>query len=120
MTKLSLKEFKAVKGLRFSHKEVAVLVPVEKFTEKSLKIKISVDSLAERIQLQTFPKEVEAIFLVPLSKYHQLEAPLLEAKVSVNEVKERLKKLPVELLGVPPYARLLRIEPNRVEYIIRE
>jgi len=109
-----------VKGLQYEQSEVELIIPIEKFTEKSLRLPIQIDSTTLSANLITFPNEVEAIVLVPLSKYKQLDANMIQAKVIYNQESKKNKKLDVQLENVPNYAKLVRISPERVEYIIKE
>lgn len=109
-----------VKGLHYEQNEIELIIPIEKFTEKSLRLPIQIDSTTLSANLITFPNEVEAIVLVPLSKYKQLDANMILAKVIYNQESKKNKKLEVQLENVPNYAKLVRISPERVEYIIKE
>ncbi|MEQ8908868.1 MAG: hypothetical protein RIC95_06730 [Vicingaceae bacterium] len=118
--KLNLIVPKNIKGLHFDHKEVELFLAVEKFTEKSLKLVIQLDSNAKALNLRTFPDQVEAYFLVPLSEYSNLNSEQLQAKVSLGDDFNQRKKLAVSINQIPDYAKLSRVEPETVEYIIRK
>ncbi len=111
-------ELPDVRGIQVSKESVQILIPVEKHTEKQLVLPLKVRS-ASNISVKTFPEKVNAVLLVPLSKYENLNAELLKAEVSYKKGMNT-DKLKVELIGVPDFAKLLRIEPDRVEYIIRK
>lgn len=97
-------------------KNVEVLIPVEKFTEKRVKLKLNVAS--NEYDLLTFPDEVEVRVLVPLSKYESLVASSLNAAVDLSGIQNKEKKLEVVLKNKPDYIKLIRIDPAKVEYII--
>lgn len=103
-------------NLNISKKQVELLIPVEKFTEKKLMLKLNVDS--KNYDLLTFPEDVEVRVLVPLSKYESLVASSLKAVVDLSGIKNDEKKLEVLLKNKPEFIKLIRIDPAKVEYII--
>lgn len=110
-----------IKGVAVKPKNVEVLIPVEKYTEKVLKlaVKREVDD-GNTHQLQTFPDEVEVTILVPLSKYNSLNESTLTAVVVYTKAQAERKKLSVRILNIPKYALLSKVEPERVEYILKK
>ncbi|MBL4707328.1 MAG: hypothetical protein JKY48_02680 [Flavobacteriales bacterium] len=105
-------------GLTIEPSKIEILIPVEKFTEKVFDVPISTDG--SDVSIRTFPNKVKAVFLVPLSNYEQLTESVIEAKVKINGNLRDKKTLQVKLIGTPSFARLLRIEPEKVEFIIKQ
>lgn len=97
--------------------QISILVPVDKFTEKSFEVPIGWNN---DISIRTFPNKVKVVFLVPLSNYEQLTEQEIAAKVNLEEGFLDKKKLKVNIEGVPDFAKLLRIEPEKVEFIIKK
>lgn len=119
LQKISLKEG-LPKGVKVEPVEVEVLIPVEKFTEKQLDLTLKVENQADLRSLKTFPDEVKVSFLVPLSKYEYLDTTVVNAKVIFKAADLNKSRLKIELENVPKYAKVLRLQPEQVEYIIRE
>lgn len=107
-------------GVIISQQMVDLLVPVEKFTEKQLILPLRVEKLVKDVNLRTYPDEIKVVLIVPLSKYEIVNSDLLSAKVEFNEESIYKKKLKVKLSGLPDYAKLLRIEPEKVEFIVKK
>lgn len=97
--------------------KVSLLVPVDKFTEKTFEVPIT---WSGNFSIRTFPNKVKVIFLVPLSNYEQLTEREIIAKVDLDSDLKEKKKLKVAIKGVPHFAKLLRIEPEKVEFIIKQ
>ncbi len=116
---LELKDFPQVRGVQMAQSTVKLNVAVEKFTEKSLQLKIIPNNREGTLKLRTFPPEVKGIFLVPISKYEDLDASLMRATVRLDSATNSAK-LAVKLENLPDYAKLIRLEPSFVEYIITE
>ena len=100
--------------------QVDVLIPVEKFTEKVFKLAIIAENKINNASIRTFPNEVKAVFLVPLSQYEGFNENLLSAKVIYSIENQEVKKLEVSLKGIPTFAKLLRLEPSKVEFIVKK
>ncbi|MEQ8624647.1 MAG: CdaR family protein [Vicingaceae bacterium] len=100
--------------------QVKVFVPVEKFTEKVFNLELETENSVNATSIRTFPNEVKAVFLVPLSQYEGFNEDMILAKVSYNSESKNLKKLEVIIEGIPTFAKLLRLEPDKVEFIIKK
>lgn len=100
--------------------EIEVMVPVEKFTEKVFGLMVEVENKNSGATIRTFPDRIKAIFIVPLSQYESFDENLLSAQVTYSKENRDQKKLKVALKGTPKYAKLLRLEPEKVEFIIKK
>ncbi|MCB0803306.1 MAG: YbbR-like domain-containing protein [Bacteroidetes bacterium] len=121
-TQVNLKLIKdqTINGLQFEKEQVDILIPVEKYTEKEISLDINVNA-SSHLMLRVFPAKVNVKVLVPMSLYENLDETLLMASVKYVESRDKgAEKLQVNLKGIPKYAKLIRIEPERVEYIIRK
>ncbi|MDB9964066.1 hypothetical protein OAD50_03230 [Vicingaceae bacterium] len=112
-----LSEDERFQSLDIVPKEVSILVPVDKFTEKSFDLPIEWNN---NVSIRTFPKKVKVVFLVPLSNYEQLTEQGIKALVNLTDGFQKKRKLKVEIKGVPDFAILLRIEPEKIEFIIKQ
>jgi len=109
-----------VEGVKLEPEQVKVLIPVEKFTEKELSMRIKVVNQVDQRQIRTYPREIKAVFLVPLSKFEYLDTSVVKSVVTFTQAELDKKQLPLELVGIPPYAKLMRKEVDKVEFIIKE
>lgn len=109
---------KDINGIEASKKEVELLIPVEKHTEKRLTLDIELMGNYD-FTIKTFPEQVDVVCLVPLSVYNMLNDKKLRAVAKISQ-QENNSKLKVEIKGLPDYAKLIRVEPEKVEYIIRK
>ena len=112
-----LSEDERFQSLDIVPKEVSILVPVDKFTEKSFDLPIEWNN---NVSIRTFPNKVKVVFLVPLSNYEQLTEQGIKALVNLTDGFQKKRKLKVEIKGVPDFAILLRIEPEKIEFIIKQ
>ncbi len=101
-------------------KSVNVLLPVEKFTEKKITLPIEVIMESENADLKIFPEFVELTYLVPLSKYQYLDEKIVYPRVIFNKDKANHKTLKVEVEDAVTFGELIKVKPEKVEFIIRQ
>lgn len=106
-----------LKGLDIVPNQITIEVPVDKFTEKSFEVPITWN---KDISIRTFPNKVKVVFLVPLSNYEQLTVSDIQATVNLKDGFQTKKRLKVEIGGIPHFAKLLRTEPDKIEFIIKK
>ncbi len=101
--------------------EIWLQVPVEKFTEASLKVQIEVVNLPDSFVLRTFPGEINITCQVGLSAYETLNEHLFKAVVDFADAGTMLgSKLQVNLVKVPEFIQSLNYTPKSVEYILEK
>jgi hypothetical protein len=107
--------------LEFSIQEVLVNIPVEKFTEESIKIPIEVINIPDGLFLRTFPAGIEITYRVGLSDYKKVSEHMFTAAVDYSTKGSSIgNKLTVELIKVPEYVHVTDFYPKNVEYIIEK
>lgn len=110
-----------INGLQLEEEIVSASIPVEKFTEKEIELDLEIETSSSKTDLKTFPSKVTVKVLVPISLYENLDNSLVQAKVYYKTSRDKgANKLPVRIEGLPKYAKLIRVEPDRVEFILRK
>jgi hypothetical protein len=102
--------------LRFSNDSVTISVKVEKVTEASYKVPVTVNGNGQNIKI--FPDHAEILCRVPLSVYAQISDQDFATGVEYIPGVSKGSKLPVRLLRFPEKVRVLKTVPAEVEYII--
>lgn len=114
-------KIRPIKKIDLDPVEIWLQVPVEKFTEASLKIPIEVVNIPDSLVLRTFPGEVNITCQVGLSAYETLNEHLFRAVVDYADAGTMLgSKLQVNLVRVPDYIQSLNYSPKSVEYILEK
>lgn len=98
--------------------EVLVKIPVEKFTEKEIKIPIHVKNKPDNTKIKLFPSEIELTMLVGLSEFENVEATLFEVIVDYADIISKKENLEVAIQKKPAYIEVIRFSPEIVEYLI--
>jgi len=102
--------------LKYSVDSVTVTLNVEKVTEASYTIPLSIEGNGENVKI--FPDKVEIVCRVPLSVYPHIDASGFSAEVQFHPSLIKEKKLKVTLVRIPEKVKILKIQPAEVEYII--
>jgi hypothetical protein len=87
-------------------RSVLVRVPVDEFTEKTVEI---------------FPLKVKVTFTTSLRRYPELDEDYFEAAADLNLWKNNgYSTLPVKLTRSPGYCKIVKIEPQNIDFIVRK
>ena len=96
-----------------------VSVPVDEFTEKTIEISIKVENNRSYRDINLLPEKVKITFMTALSNYSKIDRDYFEATVDLDSWTQRsYKQLPVILTRFPAFCKLVRIEPQAVDFII--
>lgn len=104
--------------IKVSENKLSLIVNVESFTEKTLKVDIEPVNLADSMYLKTFPSRVNLTFNVILSQFESVSEKDFQAVVDYSDHQQGTKTLKVKLLRQPPFIGKVRISPESVDYII--
>lgn len=121
MLDVELKEYTHV---RFDEKMVRLTIPVERFTEKSVKCPVQTINVPDSLYLRIFPNEVEVVFLVAISDYEVVNASLFEVIVNYNSLQESVaenpEKLKIELKTYPEYIHSPILKNKVVDFMVEK
>jgi hypothetical protein len=111
---------KSIKNVTYKPDKVDMVFEVEKFTEKSLSIPVTVKDLPDSLKVITFPANVKITCQVGLSNYEKLQAGMFSATVNYQDIKDGLTRLKIELDRSPDFINALKFTPKTVEYLIEK
>lgn len=114
-------DLKPMNKIEFSFQKVVVNIPVEKFTEESIKVPLEVINIPDSLFLRTFPTSIEVTYRVGLSDYNKVSEHMFMAVLDYSTKGSSIgNKLAVELIKVPDYVQVTNFSPKSVEYIIEK
>ena len=112
-------EMQPLHRIEYDPLEVWIQVPVEKFTEASLKVQIEVVNMPDSLLLRPFPPAVTVSCHIGLSDYETLNEHLFRAVIDYAEAGSMLgNKLQVQIIKKPKYIQSVEFTPKSVEYIV--
>lgn len=97
--------------------EINLKIPVERFTEKEIKIPLTIKNQPEDINIKIFPSDVNVSFLVGLSDYENITASDFVAYAVYDSV-QNSETLKVIVEEKPGYIQQLIVSPQNVEFLI--
>lgn len=115
--KLSLPENKS--KVKFSTESVTINAKVEKFTEGTLKVPVSIINVPSGKRVKYFPKTVNVSFYVSLSNFSSIETKDFKVECDYNKVSNGTF-LPPELTVFPETVKNVKMSHKRIEFIISE
>lgn len=102
-------------------KNVEVTIPVDEYTEKTLEIPVKLINNHNYDDVKVFPQKVKVTFTVSLSRYAQTDEDFFEATADLDLWKKRgYKVLPVVIFKSPSYSKIVKVEPQNVDFIIKK
>lgn len=102
-------------------KSVRVTVPVDEYTEKEMYIPVKLVNNRDYYNVKIFPLKVKVTFTTSLNRYAQMDEDLFEATADLNLWKDRgYTTLPVKLSRRPAYCKIVKIEPQNIDFIVRK
>jgi hypothetical protein len=104
-------------GISFSKKKVQIQFEVEKFTEKIITLPLNAINVPKGYKIKFYPAKVEVATTVAFDDYNKLNTNLFVAQVDASDLKQK-KKLDVILSKYPPFTKIVKIKPSRVEFLL--
>ena len=102
-------------------KMLQVTVPVNEFTEKTIKIPVKIINNANYYNIKLVPQRVEVTFTTSLDRYAEIDPDLFEAQVDLDYWKKYgYSTLPVKIIRVPDFCKIVRIEPRNIDFIVKK
>ncbi|MBL7884255.1 MAG: YbbR-like domain-containing protein [Bacteroidia bacterium] len=109
-----------LKGVELSSEKIQVSIPVLKYTEATIDLPIETINLPEEYSLKTFPDKVQVKFNVAFDDYEKINQQQFKVVVDYKKIEQGSDKLKLNLVQYPSQIRGIKINPEKVEFIIRK
>ncbi|WP_140939539.1 hypothetical protein [Sphingobacterium lumbrici] len=98
-----------------------IVIPVGELTEKVIEIPLKIENARKFTSVRTVPSKVTITTLVSLKDYNKWSARDFEAVVDLESwVEDGVTSLPVILTQVPDFCKIIKIEPQNVDFFVRK
>jgi hypothetical protein len=98
-----------------------IVIPVGELTEKVIEIPLKIENARKFTSVRTVPSKVTITTLVSLKDYNKWSARDFEAVVDLESwVENGVTSLPVILTQVPDFCKIIKIEPQNVDFFVRK
>ena len=102
-------------------KYTEVVIPVGELTEKLIDVPIKIVNGKKYSSVRTIPSKVTITAMVSLKDYTKWTASDFEALVDVSQWEtSQVTSLPVMLTKIPEFVKVVKIEPQNVDFFVRK
>lgn len=100
---------------------VEVRVPVGEVTEKIMEIPVRVENTKRNTSVKVLPGKVKVTIVVALKNYTSVTRESFEAIINLDDWEEYgVNSLPVIITKSPDFCKIIKIEPENVDFILRK
>ncbi|MCC8425541.1 CdaR family protein [Mucilaginibacter sp. UR6-11] len=102
-------------------KTVQVNIPVDEFTEKTLALPVKLIGNIDFFNVKLFPQKVNVTFTTALSSFADINETLFEAQADLNLWRVYgYNTLPVKITRLPAFCKVVNIEPQNIDFIVKK
>ena len=105
--------------VKLSQDEVSIYAEVEKFTEGSRQVPISIVNVPKKMRLKYYPKTVEVVFYTSLKHYNSITSEDFVVECRYDPYKEEAYLVP-KIVKQPNNVKNLRLNTKRIEFIVTQ
>lgn len=109
---------KPYSSINYSVKDVQLNFNVDKLIESTIKIPIQIMNNTSNETIKLLPNFVTIKYLVAMKEYENINANSFKAIVNYEHIKEKQKKLKVEIIRTPSEVKIIKTEPSTISYLI--
>lgn len=100
---------------------VNVEIPVGEVTEKILEVPIKAENAKQFNSVKLLPGKVKLTVMVSLRDFMKVSSNTFEAVVNMDDWADNgVKSLPVIITQMPEFCKLVKIEPQNVDFFVRK
>lgn len=114
-------ELHKIYGVKVVPEKVTVVIPVEEYTEKEIRLPIDIIGLPDSLDMRIFPSSVNVSFFVGLSAFKDISPDQFQLAVYYSELDGASDAFArVEIVRMPDDISNVRLSHRNVEYIIEQ
>lgn len=117
---LKIKRTKQLENVDVIPSIIKAKIDVAKYTEATVSVPVQVENLPSNLILKTFPDNVSIKYNVAFSDYEKINASLFKVVVDYKKIEQNDNKLKLQLIEYPNQIKSIKLDPEKVEYIIRK
>lgn len=108
----------ASQQILYSEQVVRIKGEVDKFTEGSVQVPVTVVNVPDNLILNFFPKEITVIFYTSLKAYNTIDASYFSIECDFNSLTDENKYLNPVLVKQPAIVKTAKLKRTELEYLI--
>ncbi|TWR29465.1 YbbR-like domain-containing protein [Mucilaginibacter pallidiroseus] len=108
-------------NLDIKPKSVRVNIPIDEFTEKTMSISVKLINNRHYYDVKVFPQKVKITFTTSLTDYGDINEDDFEVVADLDNWKQNgYSVLPVKVTHAPSFSKIVKIEPQVVDFIVKK
>jgi YbbR domain-containing protein len=112
-------ELQTQTGISLFPKNVKLMIPVERFTEKSIELAPTIQNLPDTVNFISFPKTAQITFRVGLSNYEKVTASDFSLRADFEKIAaDKPSHFTPIAAKFPDYIKNVNVSPQSFEYFI--
>lgn len=106
--------------VKFSVDSAELKLSVEKFTEAQVEVPVElIHDSPPGSTYKTFPEKLTLTCLIAMKDYNRLDPSLFTVVANTEALKESSdRRVPVKVIASPLFIKVIKIDPDKVEYLI--
>ena len=104
----------------YSEESIGFQLKVEKFTEESIKVPITIVNIDDNIKINYYPKVVSVLYRVSIKDYKAVNPMDFRVECDLNTINKDNSVLISSITKKPSNVKKSRIENNQIQYVIIE
>lgn len=104
-------------NINYSQKSVGVSLLVDRYTENTLSIPISIINNPNNQNVKLLPEEIEIKYSVAMSNFNGVDKTSFKAIVDFNKMNANTKYLNIELVRIPSDIKIISIIPDKISFL---
>ena len=106
------------KNITHSDTELDFQLKVEKFTEESIKVPVTIVNIDDNMKINYYPKVVSVLYRVSIREYKSVNPMDFRVECDLNTINRDNSVLISSITKKPSNVRKCRIENNQIQYVI--
>lgn len=103
-------------ALRTSADSVSIILPVERFVEKTISVPVTFLCNDNQLRVRLYPERVDVTLWVSAQRYNDLLSDMVEAEVEYTPASG--ETLAVRVSRFPSFARVKGVSPSTLKYVV--
>lgn len=106
--------------VNISHESIVVRADVEKFTEGSVSVPVTVVNVPKNLKIKYFPKEIDVVFYTSLSRFNNISSNNFSIECDFSKLEAAETALKAFIVQQPRGVKNVRLNTRQIEFIIIE
>src|SRR5690606_31477030 len=109
----------SLNSLKYQTKQVDIKVPVERYSEKVLKLEVKVRNLPENTSIKLYPAMVEIVCKAPISQLKNIKAADIEVVCDFNDANNQISYLIPKIAKKPSLVSSVKLLDQKIEFLTK-